>query len=682
MKIYGMETTVGKRPVELSTNMVIAVNKTFEALFEAFIAKKKVFSKGLEVTGIPSIFGGMAFSRIRNWLAYHQILSVKKNEKKETEISPTPLGWKVYVEGVIIEVDVNGKKIKVGVGKKFPNHEALWKKHEAKIDAQVTKATWGNWPWDFRDFFVNELAALTVEEAEKKTAEWVEKKLSAAPKRKVRSRTVQTQVKDQSSLSAFLPQKKTGRSTSPDLNTKPQETIVPIVTKEQLLKQADEKMQLLIGVQTKSLTIDERPTEIVSVVRKTKDEDIDYTEPYKEALKLVDPEAVHFKRGEDQIANGRAWEITYKPVDGRKRLTTMVSPADAELLWASAINVIRFAGRLNAPYDRLPSEFSKAKPTYYLKNPTITPFFAKLKQTVPDIIKLLCFPGTNIYCHDFLEHCDPDKDRFDRDQKPLPSDLKYGSTTVAYLNSEWFFDADFDHCKLEDLKHNIRTLRKMLEKHMKGELSKLKLYIIHKDYDDGVYIVTRNKVPNATQKPEGMSVWQGDPTKCWDQWETAKPWNLLDGYNPPLPQWKINQQKELEKKHENCPVCINKAFLQSLGELKPEVTGNKDVDYHLAMNVNYHCNTVAWALNWLVLKNKFEVDNTPKCKECEQPIFTSVIFGCDTWKKDVKSGLCKKHDPEKIRLSIEFEKKYEMETPKITPFNQKELFPVIEQKQL
>lgn len=402
MKVYGMETTVGKRPVELSTNMVTELNKTVEALFEAFIAKKKVFSKGLEVTGIDVLYGGMSFSRIRNWLAYHQLLTVKKNEKKETEIAPTPLGWKVYAEGAIIEVDVNGKKNKIGIGKKFPNHETLWKKHEVRIDAQVTKATWASWPWDFREFFVNELAALPVEEAEKKTAEWVAKKLEKAPKRKVRSKTrgsTLDRAKEQSSLFAFLPQKKAGRNSSPtasaealaDLNTKPQETIAPVATKEQLLKQADEKMQLLVGIQTTSLTIDERPIEIVSVVRKTKDEDIDYTEPYKEALKLVDPEAVHFKRGEDQIASGRAWEVTYKPIGGRKRLTTMVSLADAELLWASAINVIRFAGRLNAPYDGLPSEFSKAKPTYYLKNPMITPFFAKLTlQTVPDIIKLLC----------------------------------------------------------------------------------------------------------------------------------------------------------------------------------------------------------------------------------------------------------------------------------------------------
>lgn len=188
MKFCGLNTTVGKPPSDLNNNQAIDFNATVYKLFDAFNAKQAIICQGFTVKGIPAYYGGASFARIREWLAYHQIIHIEKTrDKKEgitRTITPTSLGWKVYNEGEILDVTVNGKKIKLGVGKIFPSCDKLWEKLEPIADEKVTKATWGNWPYDFRRHFVEFLANLPTSEAEKKADDWLAAKLATAPKRK------------------------------------------------------------------------------------------------------------------------------------------------------------------------------------------------------------------------------------------------------------------------------------------------------------------------------------------------------------------------------------------------------------------------------------------------------------------------------------------------------------------
>lgn len=90
----------------------------------------------------------------------------------------------------------------------------------------------------------------------------------------------------------------------------------------------------------------------------------------------------------------------------------------------------------------------------------------------------------------------------------------------------------------------------------------------------------------------------------------------------------------------DCPICANRAYLESLGELEPRETGDERVDRQLAMNFDYYRSEPFWAKNWMLLKNEFVVKHTPKCRKCKRIIDFGVIFGCDGWVKRARKGIC------------------------------------------
>ena len=106
---------------------------------------------------------------------------------------------------------------------------------------------------------------------------------------------------------------------------------------------------------------------------------------------------------------------------------------------------------------------------------------------------------------------------------------------------------------------------------------------------------------------------------------------------------------------EDCPICKNREYLESLGELKPEVTDNKITDEALAMNFNYYSSQPIWVRNWLVLRAAFIVKHTPKCPKCGELNRTGVIFGCDSWVRRIEKGICYDCDPEWQRQMRRFE---------------------------
>jgi hypothetical protein len=116
-------------------------------------------------------------------------------------------------------------------------------------------------------------------------------------------------------------------------------------------------------------------------------------------------------------------------------------------------------------------------------------------------------------------------------------------------------------------------------------------------------------------------------------------------------------------RYDRCPICANKEYLESLGELTPRVTGNEEDNRHLALNYEHYRGEPVFVKNWLLLKNEFAYKYTPRCTQCGNPIWNTVIMGCDSWVDDVASGLCENCDPVKIEFSLRV--KREMEGAKI-----------------
>lgn len=265
--------------------------------------------------------------------------------------------------------------------------------------------------------------------------------------------------------------------------------------------------------------------------------------------------------------------------------------------------------------------------------------------------KLFCFVGTSILLHNYIEgHQDP-KNRPSVPKEKLQHNLKYGATKV--LSGEtWLFAGDFVHCDAEDLKHNVRRLKSMLQKYIRI-MPKSKPFALHKDYDDGCHLcVTKLVKKEVDQVTEGIKVWETDRKEWFEQESRFSEFHdlktLKNFVSPPNSYLERNKREFEEKmkqhKEIGCPICANREYLEGLGNLVPDVTGDKDIDYRLSMNLNYYRAEDSWALNWLILYNKFALEHTPKCKKCKRPIRTGVIFGCGSWVDRVKSKLCDEHD--------------------------------------
>lgn len=205
MKILGMETAVGPRPGALTPRIFTEFNQIFLAIYEELEQKKIIEyqAHNYESKGILR-FGDFSLSKVRNWLAYHQLLSVakikepdKKNKDKMIticQLGPTKLGKQAYEDGVILEVDAWQKGVGIGIGKMYPDFESLWNMclAQAEVDG-VAKSRRENWFGTFRDkVFIAKLAAVTSDVAKTETMKWVRGMIAESPRKGHRNKLKHT----------------------------------------------------------------------------------------------------------------------------------------------------------------------------------------------------------------------------------------------------------------------------------------------------------------------------------------------------------------------------------------------------------------------------------------------------------------------------------------------------------
>ena len=302
-----------------------------------------------------------------------------------------------------------------------------------------------------------------------------------------------------------------------------------------------------------------------------------------------------------------------------------------------------------------------AKPSQHLQNYGETLATAEIAHAVETTKRdhdLFCYVGTDIFVHGYIEgHCNPDRPR--RPEKELPDGLKYGSTYVVVNKGKWVFSGDFQHCAPEDIRHNAKLLRAKLEE-LIAKHSKAKPFCMAKAYDGDCYLYTKDKKKMPViEFGSNLSV-SVESIEYLEKHNSFQDWSELESYEEENTYRKsqIEKHKQEMKRHKDemkCPICANREYLENLGELKPEITGDKETDYHLAMNYDYFTQEDPWARNWIVLKNKWEVEHTPKCTKCGNPIFTNIYFGTDSWLSQINKGVCYNCDPEYQRKMREDE---------------------------
>lgn len=207
MKILGMETIVGNRPKGLPMGVLCGFNEIFCELFTEFQAVKsfelRAWDYDYSATGVIR-HGYFTLSKLRNWLAYHQFVTVertkepRKNDptKKQSvwTVKPTKLGRQVFKKGGTIEVDClfydmddSRKPTKLGIGKPYTGFTSLWKRVTEKAEAAgVSRTRREKWYSIFRRFWLSNLLEAKKDEAVQKVDRWAAEEIMAAPKRRHR----------------------------------------------------------------------------------------------------------------------------------------------------------------------------------------------------------------------------------------------------------------------------------------------------------------------------------------------------------------------------------------------------------------------------------------------------------------------------------------------------------------
>ena len=197
MKMFGLELGIGKKPTYLSSRTAADLNSTFLKLFEVFSKEKQaIFTNNYGFEGMDSAYiGFVAGSRIRRWLEFWQLITCEQRikEKKNKEdrnqtyyiLKPTTIGWKTFNDGAVLQMDVNGtNNIGIGIGKPYGVFSDLWKEIDTIADVQVTKATRGNWEYEFEKKYLECWVGKTLDKAKPEVLKWITDKIAASPKRK------------------------------------------------------------------------------------------------------------------------------------------------------------------------------------------------------------------------------------------------------------------------------------------------------------------------------------------------------------------------------------------------------------------------------------------------------------------------------------------------------------------
>ena len=187
-----METAVGKKPSALTPRIFTEFNQIFLELYGEF-EKKKVYeyqTSNYESKGVLK-HGDFTLGKVRNWLAYHQLIVVQKLHEPDKQgkmktvwqLGPTKLGKQAYEHGAVIEVEAH-QKTQVGIGKMYPDFDKLWKTCLAQAENDgVARTRREQWEWQFRDLFILKLAAIQEEDAKVEAMSWVRKLIAESPRK-------------------------------------------------------------------------------------------------------------------------------------------------------------------------------------------------------------------------------------------------------------------------------------------------------------------------------------------------------------------------------------------------------------------------------------------------------------------------------------------------------------------
>jgi len=197
-----METSVGKKPKAMTSSVLMEFNEVFCEMFAEFKAKKSIELRASDYSyeGITH-HGYFILGKVRDWLAYHQLITVDKTkEPRENEsdkkrsvwtLKPTKLGKQCIKRGVEIEVDLDfyniegsRKPVKLGLGKTYTSFAELWKRIVTRAEtAGVSRTRREKWYGDFRTFWLSKLLLLKKEAAEEEADKWVAPLIADSPRR-------------------------------------------------------------------------------------------------------------------------------------------------------------------------------------------------------------------------------------------------------------------------------------------------------------------------------------------------------------------------------------------------------------------------------------------------------------------------------------------------------------------
>jgi len=270
VNVLGMDVTVGKKPTPMAVSTAVIFNEIFCEMVEEIKLKKTLTYSTNEFKNEGVLrHGSFNLNQAKNWLLYYQLISAEKSKESVPKsdrqrtvwtLQLTKLGKQSFEHGVKITVNVAWleKPLSIGIGKPYTSHTFLWKRVDLKAEPEVAKSRRESWYGEFRRFWLDQLAALPKEQAEKSTDVWAAQKIMASPKKKRRGLIKQSQAYvdgqvlfgQQASLMEFTKSKvktKTKSKTKMKTETKIRRTIAN--TNTNMFLPTDEK-----GLGNKSLT--------------------------------------------------------------------------------------------------------------------------------------------------------------------------------------------------------------------------------------------------------------------------------------------------------------------------------------------------------------------------------------------------------------------------------------------
>lgn len=202
MKVHGIELEVGEKPPGITSTALLDFNDIFLRIFEAFeknghvVLYSSLYNEHCEGVEQLRKFGVFSVGKVWKNLRYKQMITAKKQIERYEEdgkprkrsltiLEPTSLGIFVYENSQVIAVDeAYGGPLKVGVGKAYPTHNALWKRLEKMFEvAGIARSRKDKWYYEFKTFYKQNLLDKPTEEATELAIKWARQHIATAPTR-------------------------------------------------------------------------------------------------------------------------------------------------------------------------------------------------------------------------------------------------------------------------------------------------------------------------------------------------------------------------------------------------------------------------------------------------------------------------------------------------------------------